>query len=282
MVLIPAGQFLMGSTEAETNREKVPARMAAREYPQHQVVIPHPFAMGRTEVTRAEFAAFVADTGTTIQANCLFWGNNKWERAPERDWRNPGFAQTDDDPVVCVDWSDAQKYAAWLSQRSGHTYRIPSEAEWEYAARAGSATARYWGDDTAIACAYGNVADDAMKAHFNDWPALSCNDGFVFTAPVGSFKPNAFGLYDMMGNVWEWTGDCIHDTYDGAPGTSAAWHDTPGCDPVMRGGTWDGSLFLLRSAARVTFPQTQRMYRLGFRVVRDVKADATDAVTRRN
>ena len=156
------------------------------------------------------------------------------------DWRHPPFPQTDRHPVVNVSWNDAKAYVAWLSQTTERQYRLPSEAEWEYAARAGTATARYWGDRTRDACRYANVDDTAH----------GCEGGYGRTMPVGSFEHNRFGLYDMLGNVWEWTEDCWNGNYDGAPADGSPWLRGNCSRRVMRGGSWGLDPKRIRSANR--------------------------------
>jgi formylglycine-generating enzyme required for sulfatase activity len=173
-------------------------------------------------------------------------------------WRNPGFEQSYYDPVVCVSWADARAYAAWLSQITGLRYRLPSEAEWEYAARAGTATARYWGDDMAQICTYANVLEVGIQ----------CADGHLNTAPVGTFRANAFGLFDMLGNVSEWTEDCWFPTHDGAPTDGGARSGSDCAQRVLRGGSWNADPWRVRAATRSGIAPGTRNAEIGFRVVR--------------
>lgn len=263
MVVIPAGRFMMGSSDTD-------AEGAANERPQHEVVIAQAFAMGRYEVTRAQFARFVRATQRDMH-RCA--GENqpwsgKWDH--EHDYVNPGFNQTDHDPVVCVSWDDADEYAQWLSMLTGHRYRLPSETEWEYAARAGSRTARYWGEVINEQCRYGNgQADVALELSAQTAGIAQCNDGFRFTAPVGSFRANAFGLYDMLGNAMEWVADCGHASHAGAlsdgkvrPGGDCANH-------IIRGGSWRAEPRQMRATYR--YPQSNvRVYVFGLRLVREL------------
>ena len=190
-----------------------------RSLPRRRVTIANPFAVGKYEVTRREFGAFMRATGRSMYGGCAYWdiGERKAKRDDARSWRSPGFEQTDLDPVVCVNWDDAKAYVNWLSEKTGKGYRLPSEAEWEYAARGGIRTSRYWGDDVSAQCAHANGADGTLKAHYSNWRwvVASCRDGFVHTAPVGSFRANGFGLHDMHGNVWEWVVDCWNVNYKG-------------------------------------------------------------------
>lgn len=228
MVTIPAGRFVMGVPDAEEARERIPLNLRHLAQPMHAVTIVQPFDLAAFLVTREEFAAFVRATGYAIPLGCWTFVNGKTSTYGSRsDWRNPGFPQTDRDPVVCVNASDAEAYAAWLSRRTGGHYRLPTEAEWEYAARAGTTTARYWGDDRDGEQRNSNIADESLRRRLYDSRDpegyVPWDDGFPFTSPVGSFAPNAFGLYDMLGNVCEWTADCWHPNYRGAPTDGAAW-----------------------------------------------------------
>jgi formylglycine-generating enzyme required for sulfatase activity len=165
--------------------------------------------MARHEVTRDEFAAFVEATGHRAEGGCYSWSESRWVLNPERSWRNPGFPQTGRDPVVCINFRDAQAYVRWLANKTGKRYRIPTESEWEYAARAGTESSRPWGEDPADACDYANGTDLAAlrRPNANEFDYHDCDDGHIYTAPVGSFRANAFGLHDMIGNVWELTAD---------------------------------------------------------------------------
>jgi formylglycine-generating enzyme required for sulfatase activity len=171
-----------------------------------------------------------------------------------------------------VSWDDATAYAKWLSQRTGKGYRLLTEAEWEYAARAGTATTRYWGDSRDVGCAYANGADQAARTQVRgagDWHIADCQDRYGYTAPVGSYRPNAFGLHDMLGNLWEWTQDCWNGNYKGAPADGNAWA-TGDCElRSVRGGSWEDSPVAVRAAYRVGSPIEIRVFTRGFRVARD-------------
>ena len=239
MVVIPAGRFTMGSTAEETTHFDAPAELAAQEKPQHRVTIMRPFALGKYLVTRGEFSAFVAATG--------YSDNN--------DWRSPGFAQTDQDPVVRVSYADAQRYVAWLNQLSGGSaYRLPTEAEWEYATRAGTATTFYWGET--VGSNNANCADCGSR-----W-------GGKGTSPVGSFAANRFGLYDMVGNAWQWVEDCASNSYAGVPSDGSASLPQHCDQREVRGGAWNSSPLDLRSANRGGDNPATRDPDLGFRVAR--------------
>jgi D-alanyl-D-alanine carboxypeptidase len=268
MVVVPAGNFTMGSPASETTRESVPDEYASRERPQHRVTIARSFALGKYEVTRAEFAAFVGATGRD-PGGCWFWDGSEAKDDSSKSWRDPGFTQTERDPVACVSWGDAREYVRWLSNKTGQDYGLPSEAEWEYAARAGTTTARYWGEDPDSACGYGNVHDRTSKAENQFvWPNHDCRDGHANTAPVGSFQANRFGLHDVLGNVGEWVEDCWNENYSGAPTDGAAW-TTGECAPrVLRGGSWYDHPRDVRTAIRDRYNPGVRDYGIGFRISR--------------
>ena len=260
-VTVPAGHFLMGSPASDDETWSL-----EREGPQHAVVIARPFTMGKFEVTREEFSQFVAETGE-IGGGCFDWNSREWVADDQRDWRNPGFVQTDRDPVVCVNWEDAKAYVRWLSAKTGRDWRLPTEAEWEYAARAGTTTRRPWGESADAGCAYANFSDQTLKRALGTEPAANCADGFVHTAPVGSLLPNAWGLHDMLGNAWEWTEDCWHEGYAGAPDDGSA-RSEPGCvRRVNRGAGWNSNPRNVRSSNRGNYAGVYRYNIIGFRVV---------------
>jgi len=250
LVLIPTGRFQMGSSEHE---HKIAVKAGAqktwldRELPAHWVGIEQSFALGRYPVTVGEWRAFVKATG--------------WQSKMDVDWQQPGFAQDERHPVVCVSWHDAQLYLQWLSEKTGQEYRLPSEAEWEYACRAGSHTAFSFGDE--ITPEHANY-----DGHFtyNDGPKGSSHGG---TTRVGSYQPNPWGLFDMHGNVWEWTQDTVHDNYLGAPIDGSAWEQ--GGDKarrILRGGAWLYQPRYLRSALRNGYSALLANDVVGFRVGR--------------
>jgi formylglycine-generating enzyme required for sulfatase activity len=250
MVVIPPGRFTMGTPpneEVATEREdQVPVSIAA------------PFAVGRFAVTRGEFAAFVAATGHNTEGGC--YGGPDLRRSADRDWRVPGFAQTDRHPVVCVNWNDATAYAAWLSSITGKRYALPSEAEREYVTRAGSTTPFWWGAtiSTDQANYDGNIAYAGGAK--GEWRQA--------TVPVDSFSANPWGLYNVHGNVWEWTEDCWNEKNAGNPGDGAA-RVTGDCSlRVLRGASFNNAPHTLRSARRGREPLGNRHSTSGFRVAR--------------
>ena len=263
MVRIPAGTFRMGQDTGQARADEKPA---------HAVNVPA-FAAGAYEVTQAEFAAFVATSGYATPAGCQTDRalGGRWRFDPDATWRDPGFPTGERLPVVCVNWADANAYAAWLSTKTGKHYRLLSEAEWEYAGRAGSTTEYWWGDGADDLCAWANGPDQSAKAKFPQWPAAACDDGHVLAAPVGSYKPNPFGLYDMAGNAWEWTADCYERDYDVQPRDGSAYTGGGCFRRALRGGSWVNGLQDLRSAQRNGLPPPYlRGGDIGFRVARDL------------
>ena len=269
MLVIPAGKFMMGSSAAEKSwaaSQVGSAEWVADEAPQHEVSVPS-FVMGKYDVTHGEYAAFVRETGHSAGDGCGIDGF-EWKKQVDRSWQNPGYNQSDRDPVVCVSWQDAKAYIAWLNgklrQKSSASgdgpYRLPSESEWEYAARAGTSTRFWWGDDVA-------AASDHAWYKFN-------SDGQ--THPVGLKLANAFGLYDLVGNVWQWTEDCYDNSYapapvDGhaneTPSSNVHANDSQGkCLRVDRGSSWMFPAWALRSATRERNPSDYRDTIMGFRV----------------
>ena len=269
MVVVPSGFFMMGSSPEEVARDtqQAPAadvstisQVMLEEQPLHEVTIKAPLAVGRFPVTKAEYAAFVQDTGYSSAPGCTLYAL-QYRLSPQADWRSPGFGQLDREPVVCVSWQDAKAYIAWLNQKvagSGNSadnepYRLPSEAEWEYAARAGTRTARWWGDSI------GRQNADCARCG-SDWDQRK-------TAPVGSFHPSPFGLYDMLGNVSQWNEDCWNKNYLGAPNDGSASMQGDCMRRVARGGNWSSFPWVIRSATRSGL--TSKSYDLvGFRVAK--------------
>ena len=258
LVVVPAGSFMMGSPESEAGR-------LDDEGPVHRVTLAAPFAVGVHEVTRGEFARFVSATGYRAGDSCWTYEDDEWAERSGRNWRSPGFLQGDDHPVACVSWNDARAYVGWLSGETGASYRLLSESEWEYAARSGTRTARYWGESATDQCRYANGAD--ARTDFG-W-RTGCDDGYSRTAPVGLFSANGFGLHDMAGNVWEWVEDCWNGSYAGAPTDRSAWESGDCSRRVLRGGSWGSSPWALRSADRSWYLTGLRSsYDVGFRVAR--------------
>ena len=276
MVVVPPGSYMMGSPESARRRER-------DEEPQHIVTIEYPLAVGTYEVTVAEYRRFVASTGHSARATCWRW-TGEWSRY-RGTWSNPGYPQTERDPVVCVSWEDAMEYARWLSRETGEKYRLLSESEWEYVARGGTNTARYWGEESAESfwadasaesqCRYANGADRTLRTKDRhqdwEWEIAGCDDGYHRTAPAGTYEANGYGLHDVLGNVWEWTQDCKSENYEGVPSDGSSW-EREACDRrVIRGGSWSDDLDKIRSGNRGWANTDHRDYTLGFRVARTIK-----------
>jgi formylglycine-generating enzyme required for sulfatase activity len=274
MVVLPAGSFTMGSPESEKGRN-------SWEGPQHVVTFVHPFAVGKFEVTVEQFAAFVRETSYDAGSSCWTIEGGTFNDRSGRSWRHPGYEQTRSHPAACVSWRDAKAYAEWLSRKTGATYRLLTEAEWEYAARAhvgpGPAPRYSYGDDESKICSHGNGLDQAAKgslAGAGSWDFVACGDGHAFTAAAGRYAPNGFGLHDMLGNVKEWTEDCFHEGrgYRGAPFDGSAWVNGDCRFRVLRGGSWLSYGRLLRAAMRFRGGPDDRSNDVGFRVARTLPA----------
>jgi formylglycine-generating enzyme required for sulfatase activity len=247
MIVVPAGDFLMGSPPGEGDDD---------ERPQHKVTIKNPFAVGIAPVTRGEFAAFIDATNYKIESGAVVWNGQEWKDDPSKSWRDPGFQQGDDHPVVCVNWHDAQAYVKWLRELSpGKAYGLPSEAEWEYCCRAGRTTEYSTGDTIT-----------AEQANFDN------RNG---TTPVSKFSPNRWGLRDMHGNVWEWCEDNWHENYSGnPPSDGSVWRGGNRSLRVLRGGSWCDGPHFLRSADRDRDRPGDRSGFVGFRVASTLCAGA--------
>jgi sulfatase modifying factor 1 len=261
MMVLPAARFKQGF--AATDRGSV-----SYEKPQHWVDIIRPFAMSTDLVTVEEYRQFVDATGRATQGCDTYDGS--WKYRPENNWQNPGFAQSALHPVTCVSWNDAVAYAQWYSAKAGHQYRLPSASEWEYAARAGSETVYPWASNGANACAYANVADASAARQYPGWVAFACDDGYANTSPVGSFKANSFGLNDMLGNVFQWTLDCWHADYRGAPVDGSARTDGDCSERELRGGSWFTSPSYVRANYRNHFASDYRTSSVGIRLTREI------------
>jgi len=284
-VWVSGGCFQMGQSQAEKAQliktdKAWYEKFALDELPRHKVCVDG-FWMGKNEATVGQWRRFIKATGYQtdaqrdaggIKGSSVFhkkddgsWG---WGWVAGRDWDDPGFAQLADHPVTCVSYNDVEKFIAWLNRESLGKYRLPTEAEWEYACRANSTTIRFWGDDADQACAYANVGDQTRCPEGLGFSNKhECRDGYFYPAPVGEFKANAFGLDDMLGNVWEWCSDWYaKDYYKSSPAQNPKGPAT-GSYRVFRGGGWSGSSQDVRSANRVRFRPSNRINFLGFRLV---------------
>ncbi len=263
MIALPGGAFKMGDDSEQARPD---------ERPVHDVSV-RAFAIGKTEVTRAEYAAFAKATARDAPGYCTTDADHdgRWENTATANWIEPGFPVTDAHPVTCVNWADATAYAAWLAATTGQPYRLVTEAEWEYAVRAGSTTQYGWGDDANAMCAHANGPDETARRQFPRWKVgAACDDGQLFAAPVASYAPNRFGVYGLAGNVWEWTQDC-YAPYDRTPRDGSAYATDDCARRALRGGSWVYGLQDLRSAQRNGLPRPeQRGGDIGFRVARTV------------
>jgi formylglycine-generating enzyme required for sulfatase activity len=266
MVMVPPGELLMGSNRNDIDN----GIAAANEGPQHKAIVRQAFAVGRFEVTRDQYAAFVKNSGYRGGERCFTFENNIPQERGNRSFLNPGFVQDGTHPAICVSWTDAKAYVEWLSRTTGKSYRLLSETEFEYVARAGT-TSRYgFGNDPAEICNFANGADQSAKSAGlpGSTPYMSCKDRYPFTAPVGSYPANAFGLHDLIGNVWEWTEDCFASDYASAKPDSSARIEA-GCSAhTLRGGDWFSTEASLRPAARAKAGADARHDDIGFRVAR--------------
>ena len=270
LTLIPAGEFMMGSGESAAataeffNKSYGGGRKEESftcEHPQHRVRITRPFYLGTHPVTRGQFRQFVDDTDYTADAEkeerrgAFGWhpDEKKFMFSEKYSWRKVGFEQTDEHPVVNVTWHDAVTFCRWLSEKDGKTYRLPTEAEWKYACRARTTTRYYSGDDPETLAKVGNVADATAVAKFPRWKnhVIKASDGHVFTSPVGSFRPNTFGLYDMHGNVLEWCADRWSANYYATSPTDDPTGPASGTGRVVRGCPWNGRPEFARSSSRL-------------------------------
>jgi formylglycine-generating enzyme required for sulfatase activity len=271
IVDIPGGCFVMGSQEHETDRQSNETA--------HRVCVKR-FHMAIQEVTIAEFKTFVEETDYISDAEINFLARGCWSFDPQQtehwnwqgraNWRTPLDApSTDNQPVGCVSFYDATQYIKWLNKKTGQHYRLPTEAEWEYAARAGTTSAYFWGNNPDLACRYANAADQTT---YKDWAwpiSNQCYDRFFFNAPVKSFLANGFGLFDMLGNVWEWTCSRYEPDYNGQEQVCMADGEINNAFVAVRGGGWNADPARLRSAYRNWESPWIRMATWGFRLVKD-------------
>ncbi len=266
MVIIPAGTFDFGSPSSEQGRSD-------DEGPQVRTRLSS-FAVSRHEITLDQYRQFVEETKHPVADYCYGMNENgSWTPATTITWKSPGFDQDGDHPVVCVTWNDAMAYIDWINSKvDGQPYRLPTESEWEYTARAGTITPYWWGDEQAAFCQWTNGADSIARERYQIWDrAGTCSDGFLYTAPVGHYqKPNAFGVHDMVGNVWEWVADCYQAQLSNVYFSEQQLAST-GCEKrAVRGGAWDYSPLYLRTAYRGAWNPSEGFSNFGFRVARSV------------
>jgi len=251
MIEVPEGSFLMG---CQAGWDDVLGGCKENEKPAHSVKIKK-FALAKYETTVGQFKQFVNAThyqttaerqsrGCTLQNK-----EGQWIVSRQHNWKNPGFQQTDNHPVVCISWEDAHAYIRWLSQTTDKSYRLPSESEWEYAARGGKATAFFWGE--------------SADRHFANFRGIEGNDQWQYTSPVGAFGGNGYDLYDMAGNAWEWVEDCWRENYKSECKNQQL--------RTRRGGGWDNYPLNIRHAYRSKDGKIARSYLYGFRVAHDLE-----------
>lgn len=253
MVVLPAGSFRMGSPESEQER-------ADDEGPVHTVTIQKPFAVGKFEITWDEWEECVSMRGCDGSPT----GDSGYGRGRK--------------PVINVSWNQAMSYVRWLSRITGEEYRLLTEAEWEYSARAGSSTVYSFGSALAEICNHANLADESFRRRGYTGDIADCDDGHIDTAPVGNYPPNAFGLHDMHGNVFEWTRDCYVNSYKTAPTDGSNVLDTENCSRVLRGGSWASSPKFHRAARRGRNSQAYRGGFLGFRAARSMASGSNPSI----
>jgi formylglycine-generating enzyme required for sulfatase activity len=262
----------MGSPDAEAIPAEYPAARIELERPAHEVRIDYPFAIGRYEITIGEFSLFAEATGFEAMG-CFTLTGGKWGMNPSASWRNPGFPVTDKSAATCLSYDDFAAYLAWLSDTTGETYRFPTEAEWEFAARSGLGEQPAPFSLGSQACASLNGADALFaKQYTMDWaPGLfPCADGAAAGSPVGIYPPDQLGMYDVFGNMSEWTQDCAGSNHEGAPTDGSARVMEPCAARVLKGGSWAGGPAYLRPATRGSFPAPLRGDGHGLRVVREL------------
>ncbi len=309
-VAIAPGEYQRGAPEGDDDHAFELAhpfsqkQITSHERPRHGVAITQGFALSKTEITVGQFRAFADATGYRTDAEKAggalgFFPDEKehvdrFHTDPAITWRSPGFEQGEHHPVVAVSWRDAQAFCAWLGEQDGRTYRLPTEAEWEYACRAGTDDWYSWGRDPDAAYAHANVADGALESAHPDTTRYQRavklgpdeGDGAVFTAPAASYEPNRWGLYDMHGNVWEWCADRWRaDVYKSLYGGRSHWEvkDLVVADPVfdeetsqhaygdwrvLRGGAWTCAPAAVRSSIRTFAEAGEASVYTGFRIVR--------------
>lgn len=263
-VWLPPACFQLGTPPSEAGRE-------ADEGPEHESCVDS-FWLGKTEVTVGQFKVFVNKTGyiTDAEREGFSWVyNGEWVKKAGYTWQKAGFPQNDNHPVVNVSLNDARAMAKWLTEQSGLAFRLPTEAEWEYACRAGTSTIRFWGNDPKEACMYANVADLDARSKFPAWIVHDCSDGYIFTSPAGDYQPNAFDLYDMLGNVWEWCEEVYNPRAYRYSGRNNSLHTDGDMSRVIRGASWYSRPEYDRCGNRdYVYSPSRRGTDLGFRLVR--------------
>ena len=278
MVVIPAGTAILGAAAGDRFRNP-------DEPPERAVEIREPFAVSRFEITREQYAAFVRATDRAVAGDCLTdrVRRGTWAIDPRTTFRDPGFPQAADHPVACVSWEEAQAYVEWLNTQTAGGYRLLSEIEWEYVAHGGAKrNAAYpWGNDPDQGCSFANGFDQTALGAYRDidtsgyatYDPLDCTDGWLNTAPAGSLQPNAFGVYDLIGNVAEWVADCADAAPAATPAPASPARDESTCSRrIAKGGSWGTLAHNLRTAERFAYSATHRDDSVGIRVARSLSA----------
>jgi sulfatase modifying factor 1 len=282
MVTVPSGVAILGATPADGHRRP-------DELPERTFTISEPFAVSRYEITRDQYEAFVRATGRRVGGDCLSDRRQRgnWVHDAETTFLDPGFSQAGNHPVACVNWVEANAYVDWLNTQTGGGYRLLTEVEWEYVARGGAANAVYpWGNDPAKGCAFANGFDQTAVATYKRmdtsgykvYDPLACTDGWLNTTPVGSLEPNAFGIYDMIGNVSEWIEDCHAPSHEAVSEAGAPPVVEGACARrIAKGGSWGTLGNNLRTAERFPYAQTHRDDSIGIRVAKSKELNMGEA-----
>jgi len=260
MARITSGSYIMGSYYGDKD-----------ETPPHKVIIDYDFEIAKYEITVEDFKRFIKSTGYVTDAekhnSCYTWIDDKWIYTTGVSWKNPNYPQKDTHPAVCISWNDSAQYIKWLNEQTNKNYRLPTEAEWEYVAKAGTYSKWSFGNDKKNLKFYANMADKLSPYTWKEkW-----NDGYKFTAPVGSYKPNQLNVYDMYGNVWEWCEDWYSKNYRNTPTNGSTNNINNSDKKVFRGASWINFPTSTRSANRFADVPSSRYNVIGFRIARTLK-----------
>ena len=274
MVVIPPGEIIQGRDGRDAME---PERYEGLP---HKVTIAYKFAVGKTEATTGQFREFAKATGYQNDEICNIWDGMVAHKDPGTNWKNPGYGRpaADNEPGACLSWNDGKAYMAWLSKKTAKKYRFLTESEWEHVARAGRPYALYaWGDDPNQACQTANVFDQSAKnlpppMTPRKFPPANCSDGHPIIAPAGALAPNPFGVYDMIGSIWEWVEDCYVFPYPAnTPTDGSAYLGPDGCDRrVSKGGSWTTTIYRQIPTFRGRDPAIMSSQAFGFRIARDL------------
>jgi len=242
--------------------------------PVHTVKLDYAFALGRYEITTAQFRAFVEATGHKTPNDCRNWTADGMQNIQGLGWLNPGYGRPpmDNEPVACITWPDASAYVDWLAKKTGKPYRLPTESEWEYVAHDRNNHTFAWGENPDDGCAYANIYDQSGKNPLRPNTPVNCDDGFITVSPVGAFPANSFGVYDIIGNVWEWVQDCYIAPYADQPIDGSSYVLENGCNVrSVRGGCWSTQTQRTRPTFRGRDMETLITQTFGLRIARDLQ-----------